>query len=383
MLADLGAEVIKVERPPNGDMARFYDKAVQGYSSYDVWLNRGKRSLAVDLGAPAGQEILARLLAKADVMLSNLGPTAADRFLKDIPVPEGLIRCDIVGYSSAGPYRDRKAYDLIIQGEAGITKATGTSSDPAKCGVSVVDLAAGLYALSAIGAALQFRHKTGRGMRIEVPLFEVATEWMSPILLAERLGQPESEPRGMHHAAITPYGAFRTLDGDLVNIAVQNREQWVRLCTEVLDDQALASDEELRENFGRWPRREEVERCVSTVTEATSTSELCAMLTKADVPWGRVNTAMDVLAHGELQASARWISAELPDGGTVPALANPLVLDGESEAAYGGLKHIPALGEDTVAILSELGFDSPALDAALGKGVVMDTGGGKGRHAAG
>jgi crotonobetainyl-CoA:carnitine CoA-transferase CaiB-like acyl-CoA transferase len=187
----------------------------------------------------------------------------------------------------------------------------------------------------------------------------------------------------MHHAAITPYGAFRTLDGDLVNIAVQNREQWVRLCTEVLDNQALASDEELRENFGRWPRREEVERCVSTVTEAMSTSELCAMLTKADVPWGRVNTAMDVLAHGELQASARWISAELPDGGTVPALANPLVLDGESEAAYGGLKHIPALGEDTVAILSELGFDSPAIDAALGKGVVMDTGGGKGRHAAG
>jgi len=267
-LADLGADVIKVERVDGGDFSRDYDTYVDGMSSHFVWLNRNKRSLALDLKSEQGKGILLRLLERADVLLSNLAPGALDRLVADEEIAArnpALIRCAISGYGPAGPYQHRKAFDLLVQGEAGVTANTGDPGHPAKPGVSLADLGGGIYATASILAALHQRHATGRGAKLHIAMFDVLVEWMTPLLLAHTEGGVGIEPAGTRHATITPYGPFPTASGPPVNIAVQNERQWVALCA-ALGETAMAADPRLRRNDGRLRHRATVEASIARAT---------------------------------------------------------------------------------------------------------------------
>ncbi|MFD9871788.1 CaiB/BaiF CoA transferase family protein [Streptomyces niveus] len=354
-LADLGAEVVKIERPGGGDFARGYDESVHGLASHFVWLNRGKRSVVLDLKTEPGRRALRQLLAGADVLVCNLAPGALNRIITDEALAElnpRLVRCYLSGYGPSGPYADRKAYDALVQGEAGTISATGTPENPAKPGVSLADLAGGSYALSAVTSALYARTRTGLGRRIDIALFDVLLEWMSPLLLAELHSGSAPAPAGLRHASIAPYGPYTTADGQDVLIAVQNEGQWQRLCRTVLDDAALLDDPDFSSNTARVRHRERTERAVQARLIALSTAEVTARLEAADVPHARLNQIADVLAHPQAQATGRWSEATLPDGRAVRVVTSPLHRVPEPP----GGRRVPALGEHTAEVLAELGL---------------------------
>jgi itaconate CoA-transferase len=351
-LADLGADVIKIERPGGGDFARDYDTFVGGMASHFVWLNYRKRSVVLDLKSPAGKDALFGLLETADVFLSNLSPGAVERIASDRELEElnpGLVTCQISGYGPTGPYRERKAFDLLVQGEAGVTASTGSPGHPAKPGVSLADLGGGIYAATAILAALRSRDMTGRGERIHIAMFDVLAEWMSPLLLAHREGGVDIEPAGTRHATITPYGPFVAADGATLNIAVQNDRQWLLLCGVLgLDD--LASDDRLVKNSGRLRHRGEVEDAVADAVSTWASPDLEVAMDYAGVPWGRMNQIADVATHPQLDAGRRWRPVRLPSGETVSVIAPPFRF---ASGEVGDTPVVPALGEHNQEVLTE------------------------------
>jgi itaconate CoA-transferase len=360
-LADLGARVIKVERPGAGDFARGYDTTVKGQSSYFVWLNRGKQSLSLDLKNTAGLSILTRLIDRADVFVQNLAPGSATRMgLSAANLRarnRGLIVCDVSGYAPGGPLAQRRAYDLLIQCETGLLSVTGSPGAPAKAGISVADIAGGMYAFSSILAALYVRERTGAGAALQVSLFESLTEWMAqPMYYAMYTGTPP-ERTGTSHATIAPYGAFRTGAGGTVQLAVQNDREWHRLCERVLGRPELADDPRFATNPARVAARAELHREIEAALSPYPPDDVLARLDAAQIANARFNTVGDLLAHPQL--AHRWGEMNSPEG---PVCALPLPVSmGDATPVLGP---VPAVGQHTGAILAELGF-SDADVAAL------------------
>ena len=366
-LADLGARVIKVERPGAGDFARSYDTTVKGQSSYFVWLNRGKQSLTLDLKSPAGLAVLARLIDRADVFVQNLAPGSAARMGLSAATlrarDQRLIVCDISGYAPDGPMGHRRAYDLLIQCETGLLSVTGSPDAPAKAGISVADIAGGMYAFSSVLAALYARERTGAGAALQVSLFESLTEWMAqPMYYAMYTGTPP-ERTGTSHATIAPYGAFRTGAGGTVQLAVQNDREWHRLCEQVLGRPELADDPRFATNPARVAARTELHREIEAALCPYPPDEVLARLDGAQIANARFNTVGDLLAHPQLEH--RWTEVESPVG-PVRALPPPVSTGGAAPA----LGPIPAVGEHTDAILAELGLTDAEVAALRDAGTV-------------
>jgi crotonobetainyl-CoA:carnitine CoA-transferase CaiB-like acyl-CoA transferase len=355
-LADLGADVIKLERPPAGDFARGWDSVVNGQSAHFVWLNRGKRSVELELGTPAGTRVMLALLSKADVFVHNLGPGSVDKlgfgWTQIHSSWPSLISCAISGYGPDGPYSERKALDLLVQGEAGVLAVTGTTDQPAKVGVSVADVSSGMYALSAILAALYDRHRTGDGRRIEISMFESLVEWMNvPVYYQLYSGQAPLR-EGMRHSTIAPYGPFRAADGGMVNLAVQNEAQWMRLCERVLDKPDLVTDPRFLNNQLRVRNRLQLEPAIEHILSRWSSQEIEAKLAAADVPYGHVNTVAELVEHQQLAARHRWLDV-VSESGPIRALANPFNVSGLTQARGA----VPRFGEHTAEVMAELGIE--------------------------
>lgn len=353
-LADLGARVIKVERPGAGDFARAYDTRVRGQSSHFVWTNRSKESLALDLKDPRGLEVLAALLARADVLVQNLAPGAAARmgfaFEALHEKHPRLIVCDISGYGGDGPYRDKKAYDLLIQAEAGLLSVTGTPEVPSKAGNSMADIAAGMYAYSGILAALLQRARTGEGSHIDVSMLESLAEWMSFPLYYAYEGAAPPPRTGASHASIYPYGPFQTKDGAVI-LGIQNEREWVVFCDKVLGQASLASDPRYNTNASRNENRAALQAIILATFAALATVEVEQRLDAAQIANARMNDMAGLWAHPQLQARERWRSVATP-AGEIPALLPP---GRHSSFAYR-MDAVPAVGEHTEAILAELGL---------------------------
>jgi crotonobetainyl-CoA:carnitine CoA-transferase CaiB-like acyl-CoA transferase len=350
-LADLGARVIKVERPETGDFARQYDERVLGQSSHFVWCNRSKESLALDLRNENELEVLRRLLGRADVLVQNLAPGAAARmgldYAKLSAADPRLIVCDISGYGQDGPERDRKAYDLLIQSESGFLSITGTPDAPAKSGCSIADIAAGMYAYSNILAALIERGRSGRGRHIDVSMLEAMAEWMGFPMYYAFDGAPPPPRVGAFHATIFPYGPFAARDGELM-LGVQNEREWQAMCEIVLRNPALAQDARYNGNAKRSAARDELKAIIETVFRSLDREELIARLEHAKIANAKVNDMAGLWAHPQLQARGRWRDVETP-AGQVPALLPP----GQTDAFMGPL---PRVGQHTARILAELGM---------------------------
>jgi itaconate CoA-transferase len=366
-LADLGARVIKVERPGSGDFARHYDTTVKGLASYFVWLNRGKQSLSLDLKSATGRTVLDRLIDRADVFVQNLAPGAAARMGLSAEVlrvrDQRLIVCDVSGYAPDGPFGDRRAYDLLIQCETGLLSVTGTQDAPAKAGISVADIAGGMYAFSSILAALYARERTGVGAALQVSLFESLTEWMAqPMYYAMYTGVPPART-GTSHATIAPYGTFRTGGGGTVQLGVQNDREWHRLCAQVLRRPELADDPRFATNAARVAARADLDREIEGALAAHSPDEVLAQLDAAQIANARLNTVGDLLAHPQLEH--RWAEMESP-AGPIRTLPFPVSTAG-AETAFGP---IPAVGEHTDAILAELGLTDAEVATLRSSGAV-------------
>jgi itaconate CoA-transferase len=361
-LADLGARVIKIERPKVGDFARDYDRTVMGMSSHFVWLNRSKESLTLDVKHPKAKEILGRLIERADVFIQNLAPGASARLgLAAVELMEAnprLIVCDISGYGDSGPYATKKAYDLLVQSEAGVLSVTGTPETPSKVGISIADIATGVYAYSGILTALYRREKTGKGGRVEVTMLEALAEWMGyPLYYAHFSGA--APPRtGPDHATIVPYGRFLTGDGKSVMIGLQNEREWAVFCEKVLGQPALAKDARYDTNFKRNERREEVIALVNKVLEELTTEQTVAKLDAAGIANARVNTPEEVWKHAQLNERQRWRDVGSPVG-EIPALLPPATISG----LEARMDPVPDIGEHTESILNELGFDAGEIAA--------------------
>jgi len=372
-LADLGARVIKVERPGSGDFARAYDQRVNGLASHFVWTNRSKESLTLDLKHPQGQEILRRLVAGADVLVQNLAPGAAARlglsFEALAPIHPGLVVCDISGYgddaAAPGPYRDKKAYDLLIQSESGFLSVTGTPDEMAKAGCSIADIAAGMYAYSNILAALLQRGKTGKGCRIDVSMLESMAEWMSfPMYYAFEGAAPP--PRaGAAHATIYPYGPFPAGDGKLVMLGLQNEREWQAFCAKVLEQPGLATDPRFASNTLRTAAREALREIIVQAFAPFTAAGIIERLDAAQIANAQANTMQDLWNHPQLQARGRW--TEVGTGaGPIPALWPP----GMPREWDPRMDAVPTLGQHTDAILAEAGYDAQAITALHAEGVV-------------
>ncbi|MGW0463508.1 CaiB/BaiF CoA transferase family protein [Streptomyces tendae] len=367
-LADLGARVIKVERPGTGDFARAYDTRVRGLSSHFVWVNRNKESLTLDFKSPRGLELLRRLIADADVFLQNLAPGAAARAglgARELRAahPE-LIVCDISGYGAPGPYADRKAYDLLVQSEAGLLSVTGTPDDMAKAGIPVSDVAAGMYAYSSILGALLERGRTGRGTHLDVSMLEATVEWLGfPLYYSFDGGRPP--PRaGASHATIYPYGPFTAGDGKVVMTAVQNEREWQGFCAGFLDRPELAGHPHYATNADRNAYREELGGLIAARFAELTAAEAVELLDAVPVANARVNTLAEVWDHPQLAARGRLHEVPTP-AGPVPALAPP-GWTGDAPR----MEAVPALGEHTRAVLGGLGLSAEDIDALAADGVV-------------
>jgi itaconate CoA-transferase len=361
-LADLGARVIKIERPGAGDFARAYDERVRGLSSHFVWVNRSKESLTLDLKQAGAADVLRKLIAHADVLVQNLAPGAAARLGLDAatlgPKHPRLIVCDISGYGADGPYRDKKAYDLLIQSEAGFLSVTGSDAEPAKAGCSIADIAAGMYAYTGILAALLQRAKTGEGARIDVSMLEALSEWMSyPLYYAFEGASPPARS-GAAHATIYPYGPFEAGDGKTVMLGLQNEREWIAFCRDVLRRPELATDPRFDANARRHANRAALAAIIVEEFKTLTAAELVARLDAAQIANARVNTMEELWAHPQLEARRRWVSIET-SAGRIPALLPP----GASDAFDYRMDPIPAVGEHTDAILRELGYDADAITA--------------------
>ncbi len=361
-LAELGARVVKVERPGAGDFARSYDATVKGLSSHFVWLNRSKESLTLDLKQDGAREVLNRLVEKADVFVQNLAPGAAGRLgfgageLRERHTR--LIVCDISGYGSSGPYRDKKAYDLLVQCEAGLVSITGTPEAPSKVGIAVADIAAGMYAYSGILAALLRRERTGEGAAIEVSLFEALAEWMGFPAYYAMYGGRETPRSGARHASIAPYGPFASADGEVVYFGIQNEREWRRFCEGVLGRPEMADDELFENNSRRVENREELEEEISAVLGDLSSDDAVAKLESAGIANARMRTVTDFLDHPQLAARSPWREVGSPVG-PLRALLPP----GIPEDAEPAMAPIPSVGEHTDEILEELGYDEETVNA--------------------
>jgi itaconate CoA-transferase len=367
-LADLGARVVKVERVDGGDFARGYDHAVRGMASHFVWLNRGKESLAVDLKSPDGRAVLGALTDRADVFLHNLGPGAVDRLGFDAASVQQrnsrLVVCAMSGYGSTGPYRDKRAYDLLVQSEAGLVSVTGTPEHPAKAGIPVADIAAGMYAFGNVLAALLGRERGGAAAAFEVTMFDALVEWMGhPIYATDHTG--DNPPRvGLSHPVIAPYDAYWTADGHEVVVGVQNDREWARLATEVLGRADLATDPDFATNVARVRNRAAVDAAVGAALAVLTADDAVRALDAARIASARLNTVADLLDHPQLAARDRWRTVRTPVG-DVRALRSAVEPGAESPVGA-----VPALGQHTDSILTELGYDDAAAAALRTAGTV-------------
>jgi crotonobetainyl-CoA:carnitine CoA-transferase CaiB-like acyl-CoA transferase len=355
-LADLGARVIKVERPGAGDFARAYDETVHGQSSHFVWLNRNKESIALDVKEAGDRAVLSALLAKADVFVQNLAPGAAGRLGLDAETLRAehprLIICGISGYGSTGPYRGKKAYDLLVQCEAGVVSITGTPEAPAKTGIPVADIAAGMYAYSGVLSALYERERTGEGSSFEVSMLDALGEWAGfPYYYTNYGGSPP--PRnGAKHAAISPYGPYTAGDGAVVFIGVQNEREWAALCESVLGRPELAADPRFERNSLRVAHDAELAGIIEHALAGSSAPEVERRLDEAGIANARMRTMAEFAEHPQLAARERWGEVATP-GGPVTALLPPIEVPGRKPR----LDPVPDVGEHTAAIRAELGFD--------------------------
>lgn len=368
-LADMGARVIKIERPGSGDFARGYDERVKGLASHFVWTNRSKESLTLDLKHPAAQEVLAKLLERADVLVQNVAPGAAARLGLSYealhPKHPGLVVCDISGYGDDGPYRDRKAYDLLIQSEAGFLSVTGTPDQPAKAGCSIADIAAGMYAYSSILTALLQRARTGQGIRIDVSMLESMAEWMSYPLYYAFDGAPPPPRAGASHATIYPYGPFESGDGRAVMLGLQNEREWVQFCEKVLRQPGLAKDERFSSNSRRHAARDALQAVIVRAFASLTADEVSRRLDDAQIANARMNTLADLWAHPQLTARNRWRQVGTP-AGPIPAMLPP----GRTDAFEPRMDDVPALGQHTDTILRELGWNDAHIAAMRAEKVV-------------
>jgi itaconate CoA-transferase len=355
-LADLGARVIKVERPEVGDFARGYDRTVKGLSSHFVWLNRSKESLTLDLKQDGTKEVLHQLIERADVFVQNLAPGATGRLGFDATTLRErhprLIVCDVSGYGASGPYRDKKAYDLLVQCEAGLVSITGTEETPSKVGVSIADIACGMYAYSGILAALFRRERTGDGAALEVSLFEALAEWMGFPAYFTLYGGKEPPRTGASHAAIAPYGPFECGDGEVIFLGIQNEREWERFCEVVLEQPTLAGDERFAGNSERVENRDALHQEIEAILGELSSEEAIERLEGAKIANARMRTVRDFLDHPQLEARDRWREVGSPVG-PLRALLPPATMDGTEPV----MAPIPSVGEHTGRILAELGYD--------------------------
>lgn len=360
-LADLGARVIKIERPGQGDFARQYDESMNGQSSYFVWLNRSKESVTLDVKSPEGHEILHRLVARADVVVQNLGPRAAWRLgLGAEQLRAGdpsKIVLGITGWGSTGPWAQRKAYDLLVQCEAGLVSLTGSEHEPARVGISVADIAAGMYGFSGVLTALYQRTRTGEGAALEVSLFEALAEWMGqPANYTAGSGSPP--PRvGAQHATIAPYGPFDAGDGHTVLIGLQNEAEWQRFCDVVMAEPTMAADERFLTNSLRVANRAALNMLISTRFVELDAATAIGLLDKAGIAHAGVNSVDQFLHHPVLADRKRWRPVATP-GGTVQALLPPIDLGGEEAR----MDPVPGIGEHTAGVLAEVGCASAEVE---------------------
>jgi itaconate CoA-transferase len=372
-LADLGARVIKVERPGSGDFARAYDERVRGLASHFVWTNRSKESLTLDVKHEKSREVLGRLLERADVLVQNLAPGAADRLGLSYEALRNkhprLVVCDISGYGddpdNPGPYRDKKAYDLLIQSESGFLSITGTPEEPSKAGCSIADIAAGMYGYSSILAALLERGRSGRGCRIDVSMLESMIEWMNyPMYYAFEGAKPP--PRaGAAHATIYPYGPFPAGDGKTVILGLQNEREWMAFCEKVLRRSEVATDERFSSNSKRVAQREAVRTIIVESFASLTAEQVIARLDDAQIANARMNDMQDVWEHPQLKARRRWTEVATP-AGPVPALLPP----GGADTFAPRMDAVPALGQHTDSILAELGWSPDDIVAMRHEGAI-------------
>jgi crotonobetainyl-CoA:carnitine CoA-transferase CaiB-like acyl-CoA transferase len=369
-LADLGARVIKIERPGVGDFARGYDARVRGLASHFVWTNRSKESLTLDVKHPEAQKILHRLIdEQADVVVQNLAPGAAARLglsHESLSARKpGIIVCDISGYGSDGPYREKKAYDLLIQSEAGFVSVTGTEETPSKAGPSIADIAAGMYAYTNILAALMHRQQTGEGQRIDISMLEALTEWMGYPLYYAFEGAAPPKRTGASHATIYPYGPFPAGDGKTVMLGLQNEREWKAFCEQVLQQPQLAGDDRFSSNPKRVAAREALLEIITRAFASLTAQDVVARLEAAQIANAQVNTMGDVWHHPQLKARDRWREVATP-AGPVPALLPPGSWSGEPPRMDG----VPALGQHTDDILAGLGYSASEIGALRQEGAV-------------
>ena len=369
-LADLGARVIKVERPGVGDFARGYDERVRGIASHFVWTNRSKESLTLDLKHEQSRKILMRLIVEqADVVVQNLAPGAAARLGLSYQAlskrKPGIIVCDISGYGDDGPFRDKKAYDLLIQSEAGLVSVTGTEETPSKAGLSIADIAAGMYAYTNILAALMHRQQTGEGQQIDISMLESLTEWMGFPLYYAIDGATPPQRSGASHATIYPYGPFPAGDGKTVMLGLQNEREWRAFCVQVLRQPALAIDARFSSNSKRSTDRAALHALIVQAFSSMSATEVVQRLEAAQIANAQVNTMAEVWAHPQLQARKRWTSVQTPVG-EVPALLPP----GSWSGGAPRMDAVPALGQHTDALLASLGYDADQIAALRAQGAV-------------
>jgi len=360
-LADLGARVIKIERPGAGDFARRYDRTVLGQSSYFVWLNRGKESIELDVKSAEGQAVLAALLDRADVLIQNLAPGAAGRLgLAAATLSRRyprLICCSVSGYGPDGPYREKKAYDLLVQCEAGLLSVTGTADEPAKAGISVADIAAGMYAYTGVLTALYERERTGRGSCFEVAMLDALGEWMSQPYFFSVYGGRPPERTGARHASIAPYGPYPAAGGSQVFLGIQNEREWAVLCEKILGRPELITDERFATNPDRVAHNDELTAIIVAVFSAIPAAGLMARLDAAGLANAQLRTPAEFAEHPQLAARDRWREVGTPHG-PVRTLLPPVTVPGR-EPVLGA---VPAVGQHTAAIRAELGF--PPADGA-------------------
>lgn len=362
-LADLGARVIKIERPLVGDFARNYDERAKGMSSHFVWTNRSKESLTLDLKDSEGLEILHRLIEQeADVVVQNLAPGAAQRLglsFEDLSQRKPhIIVCDISGYGSDGPYAQKKAYDLLIQSEAGFMSTTGSPDEVAKAGISIADISAGMYAYTNILAALMHLQQTGEGQRIDISMLETLGEWMSYPLYYAMDGAAPPPRAGASHSSIYPYGPFVAGDQKVVMLGLQNEREWVIFCEKVLLQAHLAQDERFDTNVKRSERRQELKAIILKAFETLSAAEVASRLERSGIANAQVNTMADVWSHEQLKARGRWSSVQTPVG-PMPALIPP----GSWSKGQARMECVPALGQHTDSILKALGCSPSQIDS--------------------